>query len=262
VLKNSIREDDLLCRYGGEEFLFFLGGLKSEDAASQLTERIRRNVEDHVFEFQEFQPERNLTMSFGVTVFPRRQEDQPARLTKADLKRLAGEADLALAEAKGKRRPGLVVTDEAQPSRRKNRVSVYLRSPGKAPDGLSSPPPPWTRREKRRHERYFVSAVLVYRKDAGYAVAKTVNLSLGGARIVSTSRLPLAKTVDTILLLGEKANVFRSDIIYSEKAEAGGDVFYSGLKFREPSPPDLRSLIDYLARLRGPGPAGAGPLTN
>jgi diguanylate cyclase (GGDEF)-like protein len=263
VLKNSIREDDLLCRYGGEEFLFFLTGLKNDDAAAHLTERIRRNVEDHVFEYQEFQPERNLTMSFGITVFPGRRDDQPVRLTKADLKRLAGEADLALAEAKGKRRPELELLEGAQSARKKNRVSVYPRGLGTAPRGPASPPPrEWTRREKRKHERHSLSAVLVYKRDGGYTVANTVNLSLGGARIVSTSRLPLAQTVDTILLLGERANVFRSDIIYSERGEAQEAVFYSGLKFRDQTPSDLKGLEDYLSRLRRPGSAGAGPASN
>ncbi|MGZ7065291.1 MAG: diguanylate cyclase, partial [Candidatus Aminicenantales bacterium] len=44
VLKLSIREEDLLCRYGGEEFLFFLTGVNTLDEAAVLTDRIRKNV--------------------------------------------------------------------------------------------------------------------------------------------------------------------------------------------------------------------------
>ena len=77
VLKLSIREEDLICRYGGEEFLFFLMGVKSVEEAALLTERIRKNVEDHYFELQEFQPRGNLTMSFGVTVYPRGDGEAP-----------------------------------------------------------------------------------------------------------------------------------------------------------------------------------------
>jgi len=41
-------------------------------------------------------------MSFGVTVFPRRQMADSDGLTKDDLKHLVHECDLALAAAKGK----------------------------------------------------------------------------------------------------------------------------------------------------------------
>ena len=64
VLKNSIREGDLLCRYGGEEFLLFLSGITSAEEAMGFTERIRKNIEAYTFEKQEFQPNNNLTMSF------------------------------------------------------------------------------------------------------------------------------------------------------------------------------------------------------
>jgi diguanylate cyclase (GGDEF)-like protein len=98
VLKSSIREDDLICRYGGEEFLFFLTGVNSLDEACVLTERIRKNVEAQYFENEEFQPRNNLTMSFGVTLLPRR-EDFFASINRYELRKIASEADMALAEA-------------------------------------------------------------------------------------------------------------------------------------------------------------------
>ena len=125
VLKLSIREEDLICRYGGEEFLFFLMGVKSVEEASLLTERIRKNVEDHYFELQEFQPRGNLTMSFGVTVYPHGEGDAHGPLARPDLKRLAGEADLALAEAKGKNRPELRARGAADVPVDKNRVCGF-----------------------------------------------------------------------------------------------------------------------------------------
>ncbi|MBM3304477.1 MAG: diguanylate cyclase [Candidatus Aminicenantes bacterium] len=247
ILKISIREEDLLCRYGGEEFLFFLTGVKNRDESAQLTERIRKNVEDFYFEFQEFQPGNNLTMSFGVTVFPRTSSDHA--LSKTDLKRLAGEADLALAEAKGKRRADLRPTGAGPVT--KNRVCSYL---GDKPDENRKPsrPPAPDRsfREKRRYERTPASTVLMFRENGGFRIAKTVNISLGGVRIVSETRLPPAKTLDTILVLEDKANLIRSDVIYSEKAEGETPLYYSGLRFREMGDSEIRGLEDYLSHFQ------------
>ena len=126
VLKLSIREEDLLCRYGGEEFLFFLTGVDSVEEACLLTDRIRKNIEEHYFELQEFQPRGNLTMSFGVTIPPRKGCEQSSPITKSDLKRLAGEADLAMAEAKGKPRPDLKSRRPADVPMDKNRVCSFF----------------------------------------------------------------------------------------------------------------------------------------
>ena len=91
VLKLSIREEDLICRYGGEEFLFFLMGVKGVEEAALLTDRIRKNVEDHYFELQEFQP--------------RRQPDHVLRRDRVpeELRRSARRRDQARAQAPGRR---------------------------------------------------------------------------------------------------------------------------------------------------------------
>ncbi len=251
VLKLSIREEDLLCRYGGEEFLFFLMGVKGVEEATQLTERIRKNVEDHYFELQEFQPRGNLTMSFGVTVFPRNDGDQPGLLTKPDLKRLAGEADLALAEAKGKRRPGLKPRGPADIPIDKNRVCSFVweevaggeRAEGAAPAGRFV-------REKRKYERYNVSTPFLFRDNGGFKVAKTVNIGLEGARIVSDLALPLDKTVETILVIEDKANIIKSDVIYSEKGAGESCFYYSGMKFKDLTFKEIKGLESYLFHFR------------
>jgi diguanylate cyclase (GGDEF)-like protein len=251
VLKLSIREEDLLCRYGGEEFLFFLTGVKSPDEAAVLTERIRKNVEDHYFEFQEFQPQNNLTMSFGVTVFPKNKTDQPPPLTKADLKRLAMEADTALAEAKGKRRPDLKAREGEEAALTKNRVSTYLGEKDderrKAEARQAQEP---ILRERRKHERLNVSTLLMIEEDGEFKVAKTVNLSVGGARVISDVKLPPAGTMNAILVLGDKACLVKSDVIYSRRPENETPFFYSGLKFRDLSYKDIKGLEEYLLHFR------------
>ena len=70
ALDAARREDDLCCRYGGEEFTLLLEHA-SGDAALQLAERLRQAIEaiDLVYEGQQIP----LTMSAGVASFPELQ---------------------------------------------------------------------------------------------------------------------------------------------------------------------------------------------
>ena len=252
VLKLSIREEDLICRYGGEEFLFFLMGVKTAEESALLTERIRKSVEDHYFEFQEFQPRANLTMSFGVTVFPRNAGERQLPLTRADLKRLAGEADLALAEAKGKRRPDLKPRGPADGPVDKNRVCTYVWQEYGEAKASEAPAPGEARffREKRKYERHNVSTPILFREDGGFMVAKTVNISLEGARIVSDAALPAGPSLDTILVVEDRATLVKSDVVYSEKSGGEPGFYYSGVRFRDLGYKEIKGLEEYLLHFR------------
>ena len=251
VLKLAIREEDLICRYGGEEFLFFLTGVKDVEEATLLTERIRKNVEDHYFDLQEFQPRGNLTMSFGVTVFPRGGAEPAALLTKTDLKRLAGEADLALAEAKGKNRPDLRGRGAAEPAPDKNRVCSFVwQQLEETAQGEAQARTARFIRERRRYERYNVSTPFLYRENGGFRVAKTVNISLGGARIVSDAPLPAGPVLDGLLIVEDKATAVKSSVVYSERSGGEAGFFYSGVKFEDLSFKDVQGLEAYLFQFR------------
>lgn len=251
ILKLSIREEDLICRYGGEEFLFFLTGVKNAEEATQLTERIRKNVEAHYFALQEFQPHGNLTMSFGVTLFPRSDAAPSLPMAKDDLKRLAAEADHALAEAKGKSRPSLGGRVGTAPVD-KNRVCFYAGEDIEATSKPAASPvePGRAVRERRKYERYSVSTSLLIREDGGFKVAKTVNISLEGARIVSDAWLPPGKTLEAILVIEERANPIKSEVVYSDRGEGEPAFFYSGLKFRDLTYREIKGLESYLFRFR------------
>lgn len=251
VLKLAIREEDLICRYGGEEFLFFLMGVKDVEEAALLTERIRKGVEDHYFELQEFQPRGNLTMSFGVTVFPKAGGEPPALLTKADLKRLAGEADLALAEAKGKNRPDLKGRGPDASAVDKNRVCSFVWQQLEAPGPAGTPErAPRFLREKRKYERHNVSTPFLVRENGGFRVAKTVNISLEGARIVSDDPLPDGREFEAVLVIEDRATPLRSLVVYSEKGGGDPGFFYSGVKFEGLSFKDIQGLEGYLGQFR------------
>jgi len=251
ILKTSTREEDLVCRYGGEEFLFFLSGIKNVEEACRITERIRKTVEDHYFEFQEFQPRNNLTMSFGLTYFTGENFEDLEAFTKVDLKRLANEADMALAEAKGKNAVSLGQKEkEASPP--KNKVCIYLRKELNQlrKEALIRQYKEKLVQERRRFERFYTSAPFIYKINRSFEVTKTINISLGGVKISTDLKLPLAETLDITLILGSKACQLKGDIVYSEKAKGEILKYHSGIEFKGLSSEDREMLEDFFASLR------------
>ena len=69
LLGGSLREKDMLFRFGGEEFVILFPETTRE-SATMVAERIRQKVEDYKFPFQERQPGGNLTISIGVAFCP------------------------------------------------------------------------------------------------------------------------------------------------------------------------------------------------
>jgi len=253
VLKSSIREDDLLCRYGGEEFLFFLTGINSLEEACILTDRIRKNVEEEYFENEEFQPRLNLTMSFGVTLLPKKDEFYAA-INRYELKKIAIEADMALAEAKGKRFAAPRKPGEEEKDLNKNKVCAFHRelADREKKAGVVRPYREEFFEEKRKHQRHYVSTLLLYADNGQFRATKTINLSLGGLRMYTETKLAAARTIDLLLVLENKATPLKGDVIYSHKASERSPLFSTGLKFKEMSPFDGKALENYLASL----PAG------
>lgn len=252
ILNSSTREEDLICRYGGEEFLFFLSGVKKIEEACQIIERIRKKVEEHYFDYQEYQPKNNLTMSFGITYFTSNRINSLESITKNDLKKLANEADLAMAEAKGKNSAALSPHEKKESSPIKNKVCVYYKKqPNKQKkEGIIRHYKEKFMKERREFVRFYTSTILIYKRNSSHAVTKTINLSLGGAKISSESKLPLAQTLDLILILGSKACQLKGDVIYSEKEKGEILSHYSGLKFRDLSFENRKVLEDYFTFLR------------
>ena len=66
LIESEARDYDLFARYGGEEFVFLLRATPL-DAAVRLAERVRREVEDHVFVYDDI--ELKITLSLGVATW-------------------------------------------------------------------------------------------------------------------------------------------------------------------------------------------------
>ncbi len=249
ILKSSTREEDILCRYGGEEFLFFLSGLENEEEAMIFTDRIRKNVEEAYFENQEIQPQHNLTMSFGITHFSKDKFKAPSSVNKENLINLVNEADIALADAKGKRTP--LSGKETDYIWKKNKVSFYHRqiSPEKKDPEADKPLQKKIPEEKRKYPRYYSSVPMIYKNKKGHEATKTINISQGGIKVSSTSLIPPHKNLDLILVLGNNAFECRGQVVYSHKGNGHLSHYYAGIEFTKMSLEDKKMLEKYVNSL-------------
>jgi diguanylate cyclase (GGDEF)-like protein len=83
LITDSLREDDMLFRFGGEEFVILFPDTP-KDAAAMVAERIRQKVQAFNFPYQEKQPNGDLTVSIGVAFCPEDGTDKQELLEVAD----------------------------------------------------------------------------------------------------------------------------------------------------------------------------------
>jgi len=67
TLQNSLRAEDMVCRYGGEEFLMGIAGAGMNDSAI-VAERIRRAIETNHIRWGE--KHLSVTISSGIATYP------------------------------------------------------------------------------------------------------------------------------------------------------------------------------------------------
>jgi len=83
LLRKSMREEEVVGRYGGEEFLMVMPDMEKRNAL-KAAERIRRLVAKHKFPFGEKQPLERITVSGGVAHYPTDAQDAEELLRHAD----------------------------------------------------------------------------------------------------------------------------------------------------------------------------------
>ena len=83
ILKSTARVKDTVSRYGGEEFAIIMEDTK-ENEAMVLAEKIRISIENTKFYEEENQPNGKLTVSMGISEYPRKAKNSIDLIKSAD----------------------------------------------------------------------------------------------------------------------------------------------------------------------------------
>ncbi|MFL0194722.1 diguanylate cyclase [Clostridium sp. WILCCON 0269] len=82
IIKSSLRKEDLVARYGGEEIIIYMYDIKGTlDVYNRMT-TIRKNIENRVIEYNENSS--HVTVSMGISISHNKDEDIEAMIRKAD----------------------------------------------------------------------------------------------------------------------------------------------------------------------------------
>ncbi|MCX8082915.1 MAG: GGDEF domain-containing protein [bacterium] len=83
LIKNTARESDVVCRFGGDEFAYLLPFTSSVEAMA-FAERLKKNVSKYQFLKGIVEKDIHLTMSIGIATFPEHGETDEEIISKAD----------------------------------------------------------------------------------------------------------------------------------------------------------------------------------
>jgi diguanylate cyclase (GGDEF)-like protein len=83
LIKSTIRQTDIAFRYGGEELVVLLPDTEKHDAI-QVAEKLVKAIHDHPFAHGEKQPLGFISVSLGLSMFPKDAEDKEGLVQKAD----------------------------------------------------------------------------------------------------------------------------------------------------------------------------------
>jgi len=84
ILKKGVKGSDIIGRYGGEEFIIVFPDTTKENAV-KICEKLRKTVKEFKFFNEESQPNKDLTISFGVASFPEDGITYEELIKKADM---------------------------------------------------------------------------------------------------------------------------------------------------------------------------------
>jgi diguanylate cyclase (GGDEF)-like protein len=97
IMKENMFSRDVLCRYGGDEFVMLLTKT-SPDGILQAAEKIRKEIDEHMFVFDEHSRCQHVTISVGLVIF-----NEVLDKKSGDILKLADDR-LLTAKSRGKNR--------------------------------------------------------------------------------------------------------------------------------------------------------------
>ena len=106
-IQENVRDEDIACRYGGEEIIIILPGASLRNT-HRRAEQLRTGIEGLAVEM--YDEEHTVTASLGVAIFPE---------NGASIKEVIRAADCALYEAKNKGRNRVVIAVKSLPTSHK-----------------------------------------------------------------------------------------------------------------------------------------------
>ncbi|AOM82928.1 GGDEF domain-containing response regulator [Salisediminibacterium beveridgei] len=115
ILNNKTRESDIVCRYGGEEFVILFPNTLPEDGKA-VVERIRKEVETQTFESDDGE-QFSITFSTGLNFISERNLDET---------KLIGETDEALYDAKSNGRNRISQYDTSMKITEQTQTTIHL----------------------------------------------------------------------------------------------------------------------------------------
>ncbi|WP_066639063.1 diguanylate cyclase [Desulfolucanica intricata] len=84
IIQNTAREVDISARYGGEEFCVILPETTREQAYT-IADRLRKNVENHIFTHSDKKTTSKITVSLGISTYPQDGNIKEDLIKMADL---------------------------------------------------------------------------------------------------------------------------------------------------------------------------------
>ena len=101
------------------------------------------------------------------------------------------------------------------------------------------------RKERRKHRRFELINLVVYKQFEIEKITKTTNLSMGGIKMITEFPVPLHEELEIAIKIGD--DVFRSQgtVIYANERKKGD--FDIGVNFINSSPESLDLLSQYLS---------------
>ncbi len=203
IIRDSVREIDVPCRYGGEEFALILPGAERAGAFI-VSERIRGDVEERFRTGSVRNGPLNLSLSGGVSIYPIDSS------TEEDLFNMA---DQALYRSK---REG------------KNRITLH-------PDEKRNFP-------RFEAKKTLVFRIAEPGRD-GELESHTKNLSQSGALVESHAPMSVGLELELVIRRPDKSQTFKGRVVRIEEVDQGKDKRYEvGIVFLAESEQELREL--------------------